>query len=86
VFKDLGQNCQGLQHFNDLHNHVQIDSMGGSTHKLVNSKDTKKMMLFFIQINRFFHLHVNIFKLVKKKKSFSNFMTMQNFAPKKTLI
>ncbi len=42
MFKDLGQNCQGLQHFNNMHNDVQIDSMGGSTQKLVNSKDIGK--------------------------------------------
>jgi hypothetical protein len=42
VFKDLGQNCQGSQHFNNMHNDVQIDSVGGSTQKLVNSKDIGK--------------------------------------------
>jgi len=42
VFKDLGQNYQGLQHFNNMHNGVHTNSMGGSTQKLVNSEDTKK--------------------------------------------
>lgn len=43
VFKDLGQNYQGLQYFNNMHNDVQTNSMpGGSTQKPVNLEDTKK--------------------------------------------
>ncbi len=42
VFKDLGQNYQGLEHFNSMHNGVQTNSMGGSTQKLVKSKNIKK--------------------------------------------
>jgi hypothetical protein len=42
MFKDLGKNYQGLQHFNDMHNCVQINSMSGSTQNLVNSKATEK--------------------------------------------